>query len=200
MADKKVITGCEEFRFTMQDGNGYDKGKTIKLPGLQEVGLELEQDQEKVYADNTSKLILNSGITGATVSGTFMDLTSEERSKLMGVDIEDGMEVYKKDLVPPYVSVSWKLKCNDGSYIHMGATRGTFSIPSSSASTQEDSPEQQDAPELEGQFVSREDGVVFVRVHDKAKDFSENKFLQLIHGQSSDESNDNENEEETVTP
>ncbi|MBO1214083.1 hypothetical protein J3T79_13390 [Staphylococcus nepalensis] len=195
MADKKVITGCENFTFRMQEGNGYEQGEVIKLPGLQEVGLELEQDQEKVYADNVSKLILNSGITGATVSGTFMDLTSEERSKLMGVEIRDGMEVYTKDLVPPYVSVSWKLKCNDGSYIHMGATRGNFSIPSSSASTQEDSPEQQDAPELEGQFVSREDGVVFVRVHDKAKDFSEDKFMELIHGTGVTENTENTEEE-----
>lgn len=194
MADKKVITGCEDFRFCIQEGNNYSVGKVIKLPGLQEVGLELEQDQEKVHADNVAKLILNSGITGATVSGTFMDLTSEERSELMGVEIRGGMEVYTKDLIPPYVSVSWKLKCSDGSYVHMGATRGNFSIPSSSTSTQEESPEQQDAPELEGQFVSREDGVVFVRVHDKAKEFKEEKFLELIHGSGVTE---NEPEEET---
>ncbi|MBW0770507.1 hypothetical protein KYJ98_09275 [Mammaliicoccus lentus] len=195
MAKQKAVIGCEGFKITVQDGNGFDKGKIFDIPGLQEVGLELESEQGKIHADNETALILNSGVTGATVTGNFVELSSEERSELLGVSIENGMEVYKKDLVPPYVSASWKYRCNDGSYIYMGATRGNFGLPSSSASTLEDgAPEHQDQVELEGTFIPREDGVVFVRVHDKSENFDESKFMELIHGEEAS------NEEEPETP
>ncbi|MEJ7437655.1 major tail protein [Staphylococcus warneri] len=183
MANKKVVIGCEGFQMRKQIGNGVEEpGKLTKLPGLQEVGLELESDQESVYADDVKALVLNSGITGAKVTGNFMELSSEERANLLGVEIRDGMEVYSKDLVPPYVSVSWKYKCNDGSFIYMGATRGNFGVPDSKVETQEEKPEQKEENELEGTFIPREDGVVFVRVHDKTEGFREEKFLKLIHG------------------
>ena len=128
--------------------------------------------------------VLNSGVTGATVTGNFVELDSAERAELIGVEVdENGMELYKKDLIPPYVSVSWKYKCNDGSYIYFGATRGNFGLPSSSAETMEDeAPEQQDQVELEGTFIPRTDGLVYARVHDQAEGFSEEAFLNLIHG------------------
>ncbi|WP_049319251.1 major tail protein [Mammaliicoccus sciuri] len=189
MAKKKAVIGCEDFKITVQEGNGVTQAGTLfPIPGLQEVGLELESEQGKIFADNETALILNSGVTGATVTGNFVELSSEERAELLGVSIEDGMEVYKKDLVPPYVSASWKYRCNDGSFIYMGATRGNFGLPSSSAATLEDgAPEHQDQVELEGTFIPREDGVVFVRVHDKSQDFSEQKFMELIHGVSTTE-------------
>lgn len=192
MAKQKAVIGCEGFEIKVQEGNGYDSGKVIPVPGLQEVGLELESEQGKIHADNETALILNSGVTGATVTGNFVELSSEERAELLGVDVEDSMEVYRKDLVPPYVSASWKYRCNDGSFIYMGATRGNFGLPSSSASTLEDgAPEHQDQVELEGTFIPRADGVVFVRVHDKSENFDEAKFMKLIHGE------DTESEEET---
>lgn len=183
MAKKRAVIGCEGFEIKVQEGNGYEVGKIIPVPGLQEVGLELESEQGKIPADNEIAIILNSGVTGATVTGNFVELSSEERAELLGVSIEDGMEVYRKDLVPPYVSASWKYRCNDGTFIYMGATRGNFGLPSSSAATLEDgAPEHQDQVELEGTFIPRADGVVFVRVHEKSENFSEEKFMELIHG------------------
>ncbi|MBN4909460.1 hypothetical protein IDG46_05695 [Staphylococcus sp. EG-SA-13] len=188
MAKKRAVIGCEGFEIKVQEGNGYEVGKIIPVPGLQEVGLELESEQGKIPADNEIAIILNSGVTGATVTGNFVELSSEERAELLGVSIEDGMEVYRKDLVPPYVSASWKYRCNDGTFIYMGATRGNFGLPSSSAATLEDgAPEHQDQVELEGTFIPRADGVVFVRVHDKSENFSEKKFMELIHGVSTTE-------------
>lgn len=188
MAKKRAVIGCEGFEIKVQEGNGYEAGKKIPVPGLQEVGLELESEQGKIPADNEIAIILNSGVTGATVTGNFVELSSEERAELLGVSIEDGMEVYRKDLVPPYVSASWKYRCNDGTFIYMGATRGNFGLPSSSAATLEDgAPEHQDQVELEGTFIPRADGVVFVRVHEKSENFSEEKFMELIHGASTTE-------------
>ncbi|EMU9959035.1 hypothetical protein AABE01_000826 [Staphylococcus pseudintermedius] len=51
MADKKVAITCEGFKARRQDGNGYKKGKLTDVLGLQEVGIELEQGNEPVYAD-----------------------------------------------------------------------------------------------------------------------------------------------------
>ncbi|WP_353422538.1 hypothetical protein PYH72_13545 (plasmid) [Staphylococcus delphini] len=81
MADKKVAITCEGFKARVQDGNGADiqKGNLIDIPGLQEVGFELEQGNEPVHADGIRKLNLFSGITGATVTANLMELSREER-------------------------------------------------------------------------------------------------------------------------
>lgn len=185
MAKKKVVIGCQDFTMRQQTGNGIEEvGELLPIPGLQEIELEIESEQGKVFADNETALVLNSGVTGATITGNFVELSSEERAQLIGVKVENGIEMYSKDLIPPYVSVSWKYKCNDGSYIYFGATRGNFGLPSSSAETMEDeAPEQQDQVELEGTFIPRTDGLVYARVHDQAEGFSEEAFLNLIHGE-----------------
>lgn len=183
MADKKVAITCEGFKARRQDGNGYKKGKLTDVLGLQEVGIELEQGNEPVYADVVKKLNLFSGITGATVTANLMELNKEEREQFLGVTVDKGMELYKSDLVPPYVSVSWKYRCNDGSFIYYGLTRGNFNIPNSNASTMEDSPEQQDQVEMEGSFVQRDtDKLVFARIHSADPEFDETAFYKAIHG------------------
>lgn len=197
MSKKKVVIGCQDFTVCKQVGNGYETaGEVLEVPGLQEIELEIESEQGKVFADNETALVLNSGVTGATVTGNFVELDSAERAELIGVEVdENGMELYKKDLIPPYVSASWKYRCNDGSYIYFGVTRGNFGLPGSSAETMEDgAPEQQDQVELEGTFIPRDDGLVFVRVHDKASGFTEDAFYKLIHGKTLN------GEETPVTP
>ncbi|PTF03980.1 MULTISPECIES: major tail protein [Staphylococcus] len=183
MADKKVAITCEGFKVRRQEGNGFEIGKLTDVPGLQEVGIELEQGNEPVYADGVKKLNLFSGITGATVTANLMELNKEEREQFLGVKVENGMELYTSDLVPPYVSVSWKYRCNDGSFIYYGLTRGNFNIPNTSASTMEDSPEQQDQVEMEGSFVQRDkDKLVYARIHSADPEFDEAAFYKAIHG------------------
>ncbi|MEX6332088.1 major tail protein [Staphylococcus haemolyticus] len=183
MADKKVAITCEGFKARRQEGNGFEAGKLTDVPGLQEIELELEQGNEPVYADGVKKLNLFSGITGATVTANLMELNKEEREQFLGVKVEKGMELYTSDLVPPYLSVSWKYRCNDGSFIYYGLTRGNFNIPNTSASTMEDSPEQQDQVEMEGSFVQRDnDKLVFSRIHSADPEFDEEAFYKAIHG------------------
>ncbi|MCD8896594.1 major tail protein [Mammaliicoccus sciuri] len=186
---KKVLTiGCEGFKFKVQKDKTGNSGELKDLTSLQEVGLEIEAEQGKVFADNETFEVLNSGVTGATVTGTFVDLTAEERAELLGVENKKGMRIYSKDTIPPYVSVSWKLRCSDGTFMHYGVTYGTFGIPSSSASTMEDgAPEQQNAQELEGNFIPRkngEDKAVYAEMWSGEESFNENEFLEFIHGKS----------------
>ncbi|WP_301400657.1 major tail protein [Staphylococcus haemolyticus] len=183
MADKKVAITCEGFKARRQAGNGFEVGPLTDVPGLQEIELELEQGNEPVYADGVKKLNLFSGITGATVTANLMELNKEEREQFLGVKVEKGMELYTSDLVPPYVSVSWKYRCNDGTFIYYGLTRGNFNIPNTNASTMEDSPEQQDQVEMEGSFVQRDkDKLVYARIHSADPDFNEEEFYKAIHG------------------
>lgn len=183
MADKKVAITCEGFKARRQAGNGYEVGPLTDIPGLQEVGMELEQGNEPVHADGVKKLNLFSGITGATVTANLMELNKEEREQFLGVKVKKGMELYTSDLVPPYVSVSWKYRCNDGTFIYYGLTRGNFNIPNTNASTMEDSPEQQDQVEMEGSFVQRDkDKLVYARIHSEDPDFNEEAFYKAIHG------------------
>ncbi|MDW4141558.1 hypothetical protein QI252_06250 [Staphylococcus saprophyticus] len=186
MADNKVAITCEDFKARRQEGNGFEAGEIQNVPGLQEIELELEQGNEPVYADGVKKLVLYSGITGATLTATLMELSKAERTMLLGIKVENGMEIYSSDMVPPYVSVSWKYRCNDGSYVHFGLVRGNFNIPGTSSSTMEDSPEQQDQVEIEGSFMQRssEDKTTFVRIHDGDPEFpGEEEFLKFIHGE-----------------
>lgn len=184
MADKKVAITCEGFKIRKQDGNGFEAGELKDVPGLQEIELELEQGNEPVYADGVKKLSLFSGITGATLTANLMELTKEERNEILGVKNDKGIEMYTSDMVPPYVSATWKYRCNDGSFIYYGLTRGNFNIPGTSASTMEDSPEQQDQIEMEGSFMQREeDKLVFARIHSADPDFNEEDFYKAIHGE-----------------
>ena len=113
-----------------------------------------------------------------------MELTKEERNEILGVKNDKGIEMYTSDMVPPYVSATWKYRCNDGSFIYYGLTRGNFNIPGTSASTMEDSPEQQDQIEMEGSFMQREeDKLVFARIHSADPEFSEEEFYKAIHGE-----------------
>ena len=92
MADKKVAITCEGFKVRKQVGNGVETaGKITDVPGLQEIELELEQGNEPVYADGVKKLALFSGITGATLTTSLMELTKEERNELLGVPNENGI-------------------------------------------------------------------------------------------------------------
>ncbi|MEM5397935.1 major tail protein [Staphylococcus gallinarum] len=185
MADKKVAITCEGFKARRQEGNGFEKDVLKDVPGLQEIELELEQGNEPVYADGVKKFSLFSGITGATLTTTLMELSKEERQMFLGIKVENGMEIYASDAVPPYVSASWKYRCSDGSYIHYGLVRGNFNIPNTSASTMEDSPEQQDQIEMEGSFMQRssKDKTVYVRIHDGDPEFpGEDAFLKFVHG------------------
>lgn len=183
MADKTVAITCEGFKARRQEGNGFQQGELTDVPGLQEIELELEQGNEPIYADGVKKLNLFSGITGATVTAALMQLTKEEREQFLGVKVENGMELYTSDLVPPYLSVSWKYRCNDGSFIYYGLTRGNFNIPNTKASTMEDKPEQQGQIEIEGSFTGREsDKLVFTRIWSKDPDFDEAAFYEKIHG------------------
>ncbi|MDU1630709.1 MAG: phage tail protein [Lactococcus lactis] len=192
MADKKVAITCEGFKARRQEGNGYEVGPLTDIPGLQEIGMELEQGNEPVHADGVKKLNLFSGITGATVTANLMELNKEEREQFLGVKVEKGMELYTSDLVPPYVSVSWKYRCNDGTFIYYGLTRGNFNIPNTNASTMEDSPEQQDQVEMEGSFVQRDkDKLVYARIHSADPDFNEEEFYKAIHGDDAVTTTDN---------
>lgn len=181
--DKTVAITCEGFKVRRQDGNGFKQGNLTDVPGLQEVELELDQGSEPVYADGMKKLNLFSGVTGATVTASLMQLNKEEREMFLGVKVENGMELYTTDLVPPNVSVSWKYRCNDGSYIYFGLPKGNFNIPNTKASTMEDKPEQQDQIEIEGSFVGRDtDKLVYTRVHSSDENFDEQKFYDMVHG------------------
>lgn len=206
MANKKVVVSCQDFKARRQEGNGFKKGELKDIRGLQEVGVELEQGSEPVFADGRKTLVLQSGVTGATVTANVMELDTSERQEILGIETEDGMELYKTNLIAPYTSVSWKYECSDGTFIHYGLTRGTFNIPNSSASTKEDSVEQKDQVEMEGAFIGREeDLLVFTRVHDQAEGFDENKFLKKIHGEdvvtdNTDTTNNEDINNQTETP
>ena len=84
MADKKVAITCEGFKARRQEGNGYEAGPLTDIPGLQEIGMELEQGNEPVHADGVKKLNLFSGITGATVTANLMELNKESKYVVFG--------------------------------------------------------------------------------------------------------------------
>lgn len=203
--DKRVAITCEGFKMRRQEGNGFEKGELKDVPGLQEIGLELEQGNEPVHADGVKKLNLFSGITGATITANLMELDKDERSEFLGIKVENGIEKYTSDQIPPYVSASWKYRCSDGTFIYYGVTRGNFNIPNTSASTMEDSPEQQDQVEMEGSFVQRtEDKLVYARIHSADPEFKESEFYKAIHGEdaltSAPEENDSGSEGNTEEP
>lgn len=180
---KKVAKiGLSEFKYAKLNENDIiDAVTDIKdIPGLQEVKQTVSMDSETIFADDGPYLVLNSGITELKLEVGIVDIPTENKPDLLGVEIEDGMEVYKKDITPPYVAVSFRFKLSSGKYGYFGMVKGQFNLPSADMKTKGEKAEAQ-TDTVEGNFVARDD-VMYIIGREDHPDFKYEEFMNKVYG------------------
>ena len=63
---------------------------------------------------------MSSGITGTQLEISVLDLPTEARKVLYGIEVKDGMEVYNKNLTPKDVACCFRTSTEDGKAIWIG--------------------------------------------------------------------------------
>ncbi|EUJ29608.1 major tail protein [Listeria cornellensis] len=96
--EKVAKIGLSEFKYAkLNEEETVESMDDIKnIPGLQEAKQTVVMDSEIIFADDGPYLILNSGITELKLEVGIVDIPTEHKPDLLGVLIEQGMEIYKK--------------------------------------------------------------------------------------------------------
>lgn len=111
----------------------------VRLPYVQNVNIETEQEIAKAFGDNkVAEMAVSTGVT--TVEFQFHSLPLEDRVALLGLESdEDGLITQKSQVNPPYVAIVLEKTKGDGSAELVGLTKGMFTLPPTEAQTKEDS-------------------------------------------------------------
>ncbi|PNP87455.1 hypothetical protein BMT55_16150 [Listeria newyorkensis] len=180
--EKVAKIGLSEFKYAkLNEEETVESMDDIKnIPGLQEAKQTVVMDSEIIFADDGPYLILNSGITELKLEVGIVDIPTEHKPDLLGVLIEQGMEIYKKDLTPPYVAVSFRFKLSNNKYGYFGMMKGQFSLPSADMKTQGEKNEAQ-TDSIEGNFVARND-IMYIIGREDHPDFKLEEFMNKVYG------------------
>ncbi|AMQ71819.1 MULTISPECIES: major tail protein [Bacillus amyloliquefaciens group] len=152
-----------------------------KMPGAIEAKLDVSSELTPLYADDGIYAVKSSGVSETKLELNLADLTTEMKRTLLGVPVVSGIELYHKDLEPPYVCITWRQKHHEKGYVYYALLKGKFGIPSAEGKTKEDKVDYQ-TDTIEGQFLPRkEDGLVFLVGYDQNEGFSLDKFYKLAY-------------------
>lgn len=152
-----AVVGITGFRYAVLESDSVDRasyGEIVRVPYVQNVSIETEQEIAKSYGDNTvAEMAVSTGVT--TVEFQFHTIPLEDRIKLLGLDKdEDGMIIQRSQPNPPYVAIALEKTKGDGSVELVGLTKGMFTLPTTEAQTKEDSLEF-GSDTISGEFSAR---------------------------------------------
>ena len=177
----KVKFGLRGFEFG--EVNAENKvPTTMKLTGMKSAKIDITNELVTIAADDGPYVVLSSGITGTQLEISVLDLPTEARKVLYGIEVKDGMEVYNKNLTPKDVACCFRTSTEDGKAIWIGLLKGKFSLPGVEAETKDGSPDPK-ADTVTGNFVARgdsEDGNVLVIGREGNAGFQLEKFREMV--------------------
>lgn len=198
MAEEKIYrasTGVDEFYYGEIDEstNTLVEGKNIeRIKFLQTINIEMAQEIVRAYGDNkTAEMATSSGDT--TVTSAFHTIPIQDKQRLLGLEVVEGITAMGSEDNPPYVGVVFAKTYEDGSREYVGLPKGIFTRPNIEGQTKEDGVEFS-SEEIEAQFMDRkvegfkkEKSVLFAR--DKAGETTNRDALFLkVFGKSHPES------------
>lgn len=189
--NRSAVVGITGFRYAVLESDteaGASYGEIVRVPYVQNINIETEQEIAKAYGDNTvAEMAVSTGVT--TVEFQFHTIPLEDRIKLLGLEEdEDGMIVQRSQTNPPYVALMLEKIKGDGSVELVGLTKGMFTLPATEAQTKEDSLEF-GSDTISGEFSARVfDDVAQMFMHidkndtDKQEVFMNKLFLTSPEG------------------
>lgn len=139
--NKSSVVGIDKFYYAIlkednEEGTTYED--MVRVPYIQNVSIESEQEIAKAYGDNTvAEMAVSTGVT--TVELQFNAIPLEDRVALVGLEEDDdGMVIQKSQVQPPYVAIALEKTKADGTVELVGLTKGMFTLPPTEAATKED--------------------------------------------------------------
>lgn len=159
---------------------GATYNEKVRVPYIQNISLETEQEIAKAYGDNkVAEMAVSTGVS--TLEMQFHAIPLEDRVALLGLEQnEDGLVIQRSQTNPPYVAVVLEKTTTDGAEL-LGLTKGMFMLPATEAQTKEDSLEF-GSDTISGEFSARVfDDVSIVRVRvGKDDDVKRKAFMDMI--------------------
>lgn len=189
-----AVVGIDKLYYAVLDEDteeGATYKEKVRLPYVQNVSIETEQEIAKAYGDNTvAEMAVSTGV--ASVEFQFHTIPLEDRVALLGLEDDDGMIIQKSQVQPPYVAMVLEKTKADGSAELVGLTKGMFTLPPTEAQTKEDSLEFGNDT-ISGEFSARAfDDVAQVFLHvDKDDNEKRDKFMKKIFEPSEKKEEDN---------
>lgn len=146
-------TGVDEF-FYGEIGEGITAAYIERVKFLQNISVEMPQEVVRAYGDNkTAELAVSSG--EISVTSSFHKIPLEDKQKLFGLEVVEGITAMGSNDNPPYVAVIFAKTYEDGSKEYVGLPKGLFLRPNVEGATKEDGKEFT-SEEMEAQFMDRE--------------------------------------------
>jgi phi13 family phage major tail protein len=155
---------------------------TMKIPGIKSAKIDITNELITIAADDGPYVVLSSGITGTQLEVSVLDLPTEARKVLYGIEVKNGIEVYNKNLTPKDVACIFRTSTEDGKAIWIGLLKGKFSLPGMEAETKDGSPDPK-PDTVTGNFVARgdnESGDVLVIGREDNTEFQLEKFKEMV--------------------
>ena len=162
---------------------------TRKVPGLSEVKIELTNEMKALAAADGPYLVLSGGITGTKETINIYDIDSDTKKDFYGIEVENGVEKYAKNIMPNYVATLFKTKLSNGKNVWFALLKGMFSLPGISSKTQDGTPDPE-PDEIEGSFVPRGDadsGTILLIGREDNTEFNFAKFHAMVFPKTADE-------------
>lgn len=154
--NRSATVGIDKFYYAVLQSDTEESvvyEKEVRLPFVQNVNIETEQEIAKAFGDNkVAEMAVSTGVS--TVEFQFHALPLEDRVALLGLEDEDGLVIQRSQVNPPYVAVVLEKTKGDGSAELVGLTKGMFTLPPTEAQTKEDSLEF-GSDTISGEFSSR---------------------------------------------
>lgn len=156
MAEEKLYrssTGVDEFYYG-EVGDGIVATYIERVKFLQNITVEMPQDIVRAYGDNTTaEMAVSSG--DVSVTSSFHKVPIQDKQKLLGWEVVEGLTATGSVDTPPYVAVIFAKTYEDGSKEYVGLPKGIFTRPSISGQTKGDGVEFS-SEEMAAQFMDRE--------------------------------------------
>jgi len=150
------------------ENEGYVTGEVFSIAGIAELSRATESSNESKYYDNMPALVISS--TGADeVTCTVSAIEQEVYGKITGqqYDTETGTLI-EGERETRYFALGYKTKKTNGDYVYVWRYKGTFNIPESTHTTEND------GTDANGQEITYT-GIKTTHKFDKVKDKKGNK-------------------------
>lgn len=181
--NRSATVGIDKFYYAVLQSDTEESvvyEKEVRLPFVQNVNIETEQEIAKSFGDNkVAEMAVSTGVS--TVEFQFHALPLEDRVALLGLEDEDGLVIQRSQVNPPYVAVVLEKTKGDGSAELVGLTKGMFTLPPTEAQTKEDSLEF-GSDTISGEFSGRvydDAAQVFAHVK-KGDEAMRQKFMNKV--------------------
>ncbi|MCY8025661.1 major tail protein [Bacillus sonorensis] len=183
MPKHSSVTGLKGVRFApLKEVDGlYVASKIIDYQYAINAKVNTDTSTEKQYADD--KLVDMAVSTGSTKLELEMrDLPMEILAELLGIEEKDGLYMFKKNIIPPWVAMTFYGPKANGKNRHVGLVKGRFSLPDEEWKTKEEKTDFQTV-KLSAEFMEREQDEVFkVLADEDSPNFNLDKFYEKVFG------------------